>query len=249
MAASTSEARDALCPNSGKENLQRITRLLIAGGTCLLREIFDSIHPPEKLHVVLNASGRKTLLKSKKANLTKPQTEILYPALGVSVNSNDFDISLLFKLLTLICNLKPPADGWHKLPKDGDHNLESDLARVKFYRNTVHAHSKGSMEITDEEFEFLWVKISEALLRISDASGKKQEWSDAIEKLLKCPLTLEDEGLEKHLDAWDNDEELKTDPKDLADKMEQVKTKLENVQRTGEITSQDLKRIDRKVDG
>ena len=39
---------------SGKENFQRITRLLISGGTSLLREIFDSICLPRDLPTILS---------------------------------------------------------------------------------------------------------------------------------------------------------------------------------------------------
>ena len=112
--AATPDPDEVLRPTTGKANFQRVTRLLISGGTTLLREVFDLIYPPSVLPTILQNPSTKTTLKT--AGLTKPQRDCLYPSPGVYGKSAEFDITLLFKLLRTICNLVPPATGWDRFP-------------------------------------------------------------------------------------------------------------------------------------
>ena len=199
--ASTSDPNEVLRSTTGKANFQRIARLLISGGTTLLREIFDVFCPPSNLPTILKKPATKKQLKS--AKLTKPQWDCLYPSPGVYGESVDFDVTLLFRLLRTICNLIRPATGWDALPTNTDRSLAADLARIKYYRNSVYGH--GNMEIIDDfEFLSLWQEISGALVRIAGQISpvRKREWQDAIDKFLKEPLTAEDERNVEELLSW-----------------------------------------------
>ena len=194
----------------GKGNFQRMARLLISGGTTLLRETFDQICPPSDLPKTL--TNPATEKKLKVAKLTKPQWDCLYPSPGVYGKSADFDVTLLFRLLRTICNITPPTTGWDALPVTTDHSLAADLARIKYYRNSVYGHVHQNMEITDDEFPLLWHEISGALLGIAGQinSLNKDKWQKAINKLLKDPLTKEDErNVEELLRWYRNDTEVK----------------------------------------
>ena len=167
-----------------KRNFFILTRLVIAGATALLRSILDVIHPPNTLSTVLSSSAVKTKLK--RPYLTKPQVDILYPSPGTYGKSEDFDITLLFRLFRKICGLAPPAiTGWDKLPTATDKSQEADLARLKYYRNTIFAHT-SSMEITDSDFHSLWPEITETMLRLAKGIGPtmEAEWKNAIDELL-----------------------------------------------------------------
>jgi len=118
--AAASDPDEVFRSTKGKENFQRISRLLISGGTALLREIFDYIYAPSNLPTILRNPATEKQLKS--AKLTKPQWDCLYPSPGVYGKSADFDITLLFRLLRTICNLIPPATGWDALPTSKDHS-------------------------------------------------------------------------------------------------------------------------------
>ena len=162
---------------------------------------FDGICPPSNLPTILQNPATTKQLKS--AKLTKPQWDCLYPSPGISGQSVDFDVTLLFRLLRTICNLTPPATGWDALPTNLDHSLVADLARIKYYRNSVYGH--GNMEIIDDfEFLSLWQEISGALVRIAGQISpvKKHEWQNAIDKFLKEPLTAEDERNVEELQSW-----------------------------------------------
>ena len=204
---SLSAAFEALRATDEKANFQRLTRLLMRGGLALLREMFDSIHPPANLPAVLSNPVIKTQLQTLRRNrvLTHPEWNCLYNPSGPGTygKSTDFDISLLCKLLRAICSLTPPATGWDILPNSTDHSLEADLVRIKFYRNKIYGHNH-SMEITNADFEKLWMEISEALLRIASSisSAKRDEWKKSIEKFFLEPLTPDAEECVDELRLW-----------------------------------------------
>ena len=204
---SLSAAYEALRATDEKANFQRLTRLLMRGGLALLREVFDSIHPPPNLPAVLSNPVIKTQLQTLRRNrvLTHPEWNCLYNPSGPGTygKSTDFDISLLCKLLRAICSLTPPATGWDILPNSTDHSLEADLARIKFYRNKIYGHNH-SMEITNADFEKLWMEISEALLRIASSisCAKRDEWKKSIENFFLEPLTPDAEECVDELRLW-----------------------------------------------
>ena len=200
--AAAPDPDEILCSTSGKTNFQRITRLLISGGTSLQREIFDSIYPPSHLPTILGNPVTKSQLKG--AKLTMPQWHCLCPSPGMYGKSADFDVTLLFRLLRTIRNLAPPATGWDALPASTDYSLTADIARIKFYRNSIYGHVNQGMAITDDEFPTLWQEISEALVRIAGqiSPARKTAWQGAIAKYLTDPLTVEDERNLQELKAW-----------------------------------------------
>ena len=78
----------------------------------------------------------------RRAGLTQPERVCLNPSPGVYDRSNDFDITLIFKLFRTICGLAPPPRGWDVLPNGSDHSLVADLVRIKYYRNEIYGHHR-----------------------------------------------------------------------------------------------------------
>ena len=225
--AAAPDPEEILRSTSGKENFQRITRLLISGGTSLLREIFDSICPPSNLPTILSNPVTKNQLKAGK--LTRPQWHCLCPSPGVYGNSADFDVTLLVCLLRTICNLTPPSTGWDALPPSADHSLTADIARIKYYRNSVYGPVSQGMAIRDSEFLTLWQEISEALVRIAGriSSTRKTAWQGAITKYLTDPLTTEDEQNVQELKAWyKSDMEIKKSIGEFSEQISRLKVGL-----------------------
>ena len=212
-----------------------------------MREVFDQICPPSSLPKILQNPATEKQLKS--AKLTKPQWDCLYPSPGAYGKSEDFDVTLLFRLLRTICNLFPPATGWDALPTSTDHSLAADLARIKYYRNSVYGHVNQSMEITDDEFPQLWRKISEALMRIARqiSPEKKHDWQEAIDNFLQDPLTAEDERNVGELVRWcRNDIEVKESIEELKvtthEGMELLAKRLKGVQEGLEGTAHEIEK-------
>ena len=232
--ATARDPDDLLRSNADKENFQRLTRLLITGGTTLLREIFDMFCSPNYLPKLLKDSTTKNKLKA--AKLSKPLWDCLYPSPRVYGKSQDFDVTLLFRLLRTLFTLIPPGTGWDELPASEDHSLEADLARIKYYRNSIYGHASQNMEMSDAEFSSLWNEISEALVRIAGhiSPEKKTEWQKAINKFFTDPLTEEDgRNVEELLTWYRNDmevkksiEKLETTTQEMKDQMDQMDRKL-----------------------
>ena len=184
-----------------KANGAKLSRLLIDGGTAVLRTIFDGYHPPANLSANLNAnySALKTLLKKKV--LRAAQWDKLFPPGGATPDSNTFDITLLFLLLTNICKLSSPLSGWHAKPSPSDNSLEANLARVKFFRNELYGHVT-STSIDTPTFSSLWQKISAVLV----ALGLDQIEIDR----LKAENSGEKDYLDLLLEWTENEEDMKS---------------------------------------
>ena len=118
-----------------KTNGNKLSRLLIDGGTTVLRNIFDHYHPPAILAAGLNSNYFILNNLLRRRVLNGRQWDKLFPPCGGLPGSNTFNITLLFLLLTNICGLSPPLTGWHTKPSPGDNSLEANLARVKFFPN------------------------------------------------------------------------------------------------------------------
>ena len=237
--AAAPDPDEILRSTKGKGHFQRISRLLISGGTKLLRETFDQLCPSSNLPTILKNPATEKQLK--KAKLTKPQWDCLFPSPGVFGKSADFDITLLFRLLRTICSLTPPATGWDALPTSTDHSLAADLVRIKYYRNSVYGHVSQNMEITDDEFPQLWQAISEAQLRIAGqiSPTKKTAWHKAIDNVLKDPLTADDERNVQELLRWyNNDVEVKGFIESSAHKM---RVGMEHLETSVREEAQDIK--------
>ena len=234
MAASL-DPDEVLRSSKGRDNFQRLARLLISGGTVLLREAFDIKCPPSNLSTTLQNPATKKLLKA--AKLTKPQRDCLYPSPGMYGKSTDFDITLLFRLLRTICGLAPPVTGWDALPASTDDSLEADLARIKYYRNSLYGHVNENMEISDDDFSVLWREISEALVRIAGqiSPAKAKEWKNAIDTFLKDPLTEEDKRHEQELQRWyQNDTEVK-------EYLEKVESSVKHLEKEAQYLRQEVR--------
>ena len=226
--SSPSAADEALSTTDEKANFQRLTRLLMRGGLALLRDVFDSIHPPANLPAVLGNPAIKSNLQALRGRvLTHPEWDCLYNPSGPGTygKSTDFDISLLCKLLREICNLTPPATGWKDLPNITDHSLGADLVRIRIYRNKIYGHNH-TMEVTDADLEKLWMEISEALLRIASniSNAKRDEWKNSTEKFFHEPLTPDAKECVDELRLW-----YLVDM-DTKDKLEKIDEKMEQMQ-------------------
>ena len=234
--SSPSAADEALSTTDEKANFQRLTRLLMRGALALLREVFDSIHPPANFPAVLGNPAVKSNLQTLRGRvLTHPEWDCLYNPSGPGTfgKSTDFDITLLCKLLREICNLTPPATGWKDLPNITDHSLGADLVRIRIYRNEIYGHNH-SMEITNADFEKLWREISETLLRIASniSSVKRDEWKKSIETFFHEPLTPDAKECVDELGLWYFiDMDTKDKLEKLDEKTEQVQVKQEQIQK------------------
>ena len=221
MAAAT--VPSPLVSSEEKTNGAKLSRLLIDGGTMVLRNIFDGFHSPPNLAAGLNANypTLKTLLKKKV--LRTAQWDQLFPPGGVLPDSKTFDITLLFVLLTNICGLSPPLFGWHIIPPPGDNSLEANLARVKFFRNELYGHV-STTGVNTATFNTLWQEISAVLVALGLDQGE-------IDRL-KAEHCGEEDYLDVLLDWANSEEDIKSQLKDIRQYQATTQQKIEEVRKT-----------------
>ena len=206
-----------LASSEEKTNGAKLSRLIIDGGTTVLRSVFDTHHPPAKLAADLNScySILNNLLRRRILN--GRQWDKLFPGGGAAPDSNTFDITLLFLLLTNICGLTPPHKGWHHEPPPTDTSHEANLARIKFFRNQVYGHVTTT-GVDAPIFNTLWKEISAVLVSL----GLSQPEIDRL-KTEKC-------GEEDYLDALRDWAESERDLKSRIDDVHRIVTEIRETQ-------------------
>ena len=187
-------------------NYARLCRLLVDVGCTVLRDTFDSIHPPVNLHGVFSSPSVSSTLQSLRKNrvLNSLQWGKLFPAVASSVSSANFDVTLLMVLLRNICGLSPPAStcSWDKLPPDSDNSTEANVVRIKCYRNDVYGHATKA-SVDDATFNVLWQKISSAVLALGSGYGT------VISKLkTECLDPAAEAHYQKLLSDWKKDDDI-----------------------------------------
>ena len=196
-----------------KTNGAKLSRLLIDGGTMVLRKIFDRYHPPANLQANLNANYGTLNDLLRKRVLHKPQWDLLFPPDGATPDSNTFDITLLFLLLSRICGLSPPPSGWHTKPSASDTSVEANLARIKFFRNELYGHVTTT-GVDTPTFSACWQEISAVLV----ALGLPQAEIDR----LKAEHCGEEDFLNVLFKWAESEKKIKSQLKDMH--QDQVKT-------------------------
>ena len=185
-------------------NYARLCRLLVDIGSQALRDTFDAIRPAGGLHIVLGRHPEHAILKSLKNKrvLNPMQWGKLYPTIPSSVSSVGFDITLLMVLLRNICRLAPPSTGWNSLPPPADVSKQANIARLKYYRNTVHGHASQA-SVDDAAFNSYWQDISNAIVGLVGAG-----YGAAISKLKnECMDPDTEEHYRQLLKQWKEDED------------------------------------------
>ena len=194
----------------------------------MLRNIFDHYHPPVNLASDLNFNYSILNNLLRKRVLNGHQWDKLFPPGGGVPDSNTFDITLLFLLLTTICGLSPPLTGWHTKPPPGDNTLEANLARVKFFRNDLYGHVT-STGVDATSFSSVWHEISITLHSL----GLDQAEIDR----LKAEHGAEEDYLDALIEWADSEEDIKTQLKDI----HQTQLKLSKTVEDGNLNMEELR--------
>ena len=172
LSSSDSGSGSVFDTSEEKTNGTRLARLLIDGGTHVLRKFLDSVYPePTLLANELKKNRTKFQTLKSKGKIFKEQWEMLFPTSGLP-DSKEFDITLLHLLIRELCCLKAPRTGWHKMPADDDQSMEANIARIKCFRNELF-HSK-STSIPNKDFEDKWKIIASSLEAIKIGVYRKK---------------------------------------------------------------------------
>ena len=197
-------------------NYARLCRLLVDIGTQALRDTLNSLHPPANLYTVL-AANKPTLQSLRARRIINPtQWGKLFPAIPNSVSTHSFDTTLLMILLRNLCGFTAPLTGWDAMPAVTDLSREADIARVKYFRNTVYGHAENA-SVDDVKFNDYWCDIRDTLVRLGGVSYKA-----AIDDLRNECMDpeVEDHYMEQ-LSEWKKDED------NIKDQLDEIMKKLD----------------------
>ena len=227
-------APSSLANSVEKTKGAKLSRLLIDGGTTVLRKIFDGHHPPANLILDLNANYSILNNLLSRRVLNGHQWDKLFPTGGVAPDSKTFDITLLFVLLTNICGLTPPPSGWHTEPLPSDTSHEANLARVKIYRNIVYGHVTTT-GVDTPTFSALWNEISRVLVSLGLAQAEVDR------------LKVEKGGEQDYIDVlieWaDSEEDIKSHLKNIHQSQSQTHQAVQDVRLAQVKTQKTVKEI------
>lgn len=191
-----SRTQKAFCLKSSIEKRHYLARLLMCGGTRLLREKFDSIHKRENLELTFNDPAIRKKLEE---ILLDQEWDLLYLRNSWKFTSSaKFDFGLTLELLKTIHSLTPRVTGWRAVSHG--FSFENDLTRIERYCSSVARHQ----EMTDARFNYLWKAISDAFLRIAGGISpeKRSEWEILIDEFLQDPLTSPEGDEYDQLQRW-----------------------------------------------
>ena len=197
-------------------NYARLCRLLVDIGTQALRDTLNSLHPPANLYTAL-AANKPTLQSLRAKRIINPtQWGKLFPAIPNSVSTHSFDTTLLMILLRNLCGFTAPLTGWDAMPAVTDLSREADIARVKYFRNTVYGHAENA-SVDDVKFNDYWCDIRDTLVRLGGVSYKA-----AIDDLRNECMDpeVEDHYMEL-LSEWKKDED------NIKDQLDEIMKKLD----------------------
>ena len=138
----------------------------------------------------------------RRKSLNPTQWGKLFPAIPNSVSTHSFDTTLLMILLRNLCGFTAPLTGWDALTAVTDLSREADIARVKYFRNTVYGHAEKA-SVDDVKFNEYWRDIQDTLVRLGGVT-----YVAAIDDLRKECMDpeVEDHYMEL-LDEWKKDED------------------------------------------
>lgn len=132
-----------------------------------------------------------------KNKLDSKQEKICFRLPPAIPDYNEFDVTLLYKLIRNLCPTLAPTKGWGKDPADSDTQIGDDIERLRVFRNNnIH---EVSSKISDNDFEIIWKKLKFVLQRIRNhmaSKGYKANYEENITKIKQ--LNLGDE----HIDTY-----------------------------------------------
>lgn len=132
-----------------------------------------------------------------KNKLDSKQEKICFRSPPAIPNYNEFDVTLLYKLIRNLCPLLAPTKGWGKDPADTDMQIGDDIERLRVFRNNnIH---EVSSKISDNDFEIIWKKLKFVIQRIQNhmaSKGYKANYEENMTKIKQ--LYLGDE----HIDTY-----------------------------------------------
>ena len=168
----------------------RLNLVIIDELTQILRDLLhNEIQPTDIFNTV---TGKQKYLK-----IFRPD-EIALISTAKTKSYNDFDITLLYKLLRNVCpNIPSPTQQWGdpEMPLQNQVTVGDDIERIRLIRNNVLGHISEAA-IPETEFQEYWSTISDISTRMQTLLNK--DYVRRLKKAEECTIDSETEN--KYMD-------------------------------------------------
>ena len=209
-----------------ESNYAQLCQILVIMGSGVLRDTFDRVIPPQNLRKHLKEYQNHEKLRSLRNQriLTSKQWSQLYPAdCASSLSSKHFDPTLLMVLLRTVCQLTSPTAGWDAPPHGADTSREADIARVRYFVNTV-LYNADQGRVSDVVFVNYCENIRETLVRLGGAG-----YGDAMDKIMNQKMDpITEEHYKELLKQWKKNEDY------IKDKINELENATDSTGNEGE---------------
>ena len=171
-------------PDKDRTRFFRLNLVIIDELTPILRDLLhNEIQPTDIFNTV----------KQKYLKIFRPD-EIALISTAKTKSYNDFDITLLYKLLRNVCpNISSPTIKWvlSKMPSQNEITVGDDIERIRLIRNNVQGHITEAA-IPETEFQEYWSTISDICTRMQTLLNK--DYVRRLKKAEECTIDLETEN-------------------------------------------------------
>ncbi|XP_062571160.1 uncharacterized protein LOC134233190 [Saccostrea cucullata] len=180
-------------------NLARVARLILGPCTDLLRDVLKGKILPSKLSKtvkILIDDIKKNKLKNP---FNKQQTALIFPLPTKQYGGDysDFDISLLYILLSNVCKIPPHNNGWGKEPYPTDNSVSANIERIRLTRNKYYGHA-ADFSLSESDFKQEWQNIHDITVDLEQHFGTTTVYQDAVNDIRTCSMDPEIEA--KYID-------------------------------------------------
>lgn len=176
-----------------------------------LVDILASEIQPVDLYIKIS---RSCVLLTGKNKLCPKQQKICFCLPPSIPNYNEFDVTLLYKLIRELCPSVKPTKGWGKKPFDTDTLIGDDIERLISCRNNLY---EGSSEISDSDFQSTLKMLKSVFQRIQmymTRRGYNVNYEEKMANIIQLDLGNKTIGkykiaylLEYTIDRWNQTNE------------------------------------------
>ena len=116
-------------------------------------------------------------VQMKDTKINKKEELILFPPDSKETFSENYDIPLLFKLVTNFCGLTKPSNGWDEEPADGDNSEGANIVRLLIGRH----HIQHSASVSNDECKKISNVMIKAMIELGSDKNEFENLQPVVE--------------------------------------------------------------------
>lgn len=164
-------------------NFARVAMIILGPCTDVLQDILRKEVPPSDFAHIVNIFF--TNLPTHKT----PTISMKQKRLALSGKYSEFDISLLYYLLSNMCSIREHDNHWGHVPNSEDRCVSANIERIRILR-VEYGHA-SNRSLSDEDFNQKWKYIFQIVKELEFYLGTATGYQDDLTELKTCPIDPE----------------------------------------------------------